>query len=109
MKKIYLFCIAGMSTSMLAKNMRAAAEAHNLPLDIQAYSFSTMEDTVASENPDCILIGPQMAYSLDSVKKQYGDSRPVIAINPDDYGALDGERVLKSAIIALKQFKSHAA
>ena len=31
MKKIYLFCSAGMSTSMLS-NMQSVANAHNLPI-----------------------------------------------------------------------------
>ncbi|MDU2851887.1 MAG: PTS sugar transporter subunit IIB, partial [Clostridium sp.] len=32
MKKIYLFCSAGMSTSMLANNMQKVANEHKLPL-----------------------------------------------------------------------------
>lgn len=105
MKKIYLFCIAGMSTSMLAKNMQKAADDHKLPFDVQAFSFSALNETVETEKPDCILLGPQMAYSLDATKEKFGDERAVIAIDPDDYGALDGERVLKAAIIAMKKFK----
>ena len=32
MKKVYLFCSAGMSTSMLASNMQDVANQHNLPV-----------------------------------------------------------------------------
>ena len=40
MKKIYLFCSAGMSTSMLAQEMQNVADAHGLPLEVKAYSHS---------------------------------------------------------------------
>lgn len=36
MKKIYLFCSAGMSTSMLAQEMQNVADAHGLPLEVKA-------------------------------------------------------------------------
>ncbi len=37
MKKVYLFCSAGMSTSMLASKMQAVANSHNLPMEVEDY------------------------------------------------------------------------
>ena len=37
MKKIYLFCSAGMSTSMLASKMQSVADAHNVPVKVAAH------------------------------------------------------------------------
>lgn len=37
MKKVYLFCSAGMSTSMLASKMQAVANSHNLPMEVEAF------------------------------------------------------------------------
>ena len=34
MKRIYLFCSAGMSTSMLAQKMQEVGDAHQLPVEV---------------------------------------------------------------------------
>ena len=39
MKKIYLFCSAGMSTSMLAQEMQNVADAHGLLRSKGIFSF----------------------------------------------------------------------
>ena len=97
MKKFYLFCSAGMSTSMLAKKMQNCANENNLKVEIKAFSIS-----VKTENPDCILLGPQVRYLLDETIKKYSPI-PIMAINMIDYGKMDGEKVLKSAISLYKQ------
>ena len=38
MKKVYLFCSAGMSTSILASKMQEVANSHNLPIKVAAFS-----------------------------------------------------------------------
>ena len=35
MKRIYLFCDNGMSTSMMAQRMQEVADKHNLPLNVK--------------------------------------------------------------------------
>lgn len=37
MKKVYLFCSAGMSTSILASKMQEVANSHNLPIKVAAF------------------------------------------------------------------------
>lgn len=106
MKKIYLFCSAGMSTSMLAKNMQKAADAHNLAAHVEAFSSSKIADLVESDHPDVILLGPQVGFMYEDINEKYGTATPVGVIDSDDYGALDGERVLKYAILLLKKHKS---
>ena len=39
MKRIYLFCSAGMSTSMLASNMQEVADKHKLPFEVQEFPY----------------------------------------------------------------------
>ena len=53
MKKIYLFCSAGMSTSMLASNMQSVANAHNLPIKVAAFSHNKLEEIIEKDTPDC--------------------------------------------------------
>ena len=62
MKKIYLFCSAGMSTSMLAQEMQNVADAHGPPLEVKAYSHSKIGDIVEQLHPDCIL--PEANHQL---------------------------------------------
>ena len=55
MKRFYLFCNAGMSTSLLASKMQKTADAHELPIEIKAFSDSQMSDIVSEFNPEVIL------------------------------------------------------
>lgn len=103
MKKVYLFCNAGMSTSLLASKMQVVADNHKLPIEVKAYSDSKMEEIVKEKNPDVIFLGPQVKYRLAQTKEKYGDlGIPIEVINLEDYGNVDGERVLKRAIVLIK-------
>ena len=91
MKRVYLFCSAGMSTSLVASRMQAVADEHNLPIEVKAFSDSKLDIIVEQYHPDVILLGPQ--------------GIPVEVMNLDDYGNVNGERILKRAIQLLKQNK----
>ncbi|MBT1174697.1 MULTISPECIES: PTS sugar transporter subunit IIB [Bifidobacterium] len=93
--KIVLCCNAGMSTSMLVKKMRTAAETKGIEAEIDAYPISEVEEKAA--NADAVLLGPQVRYELDHVKKLL-PGKPVEAINPQDYGMVRGDKVLEHAI-----------
>lgn len=103
MKKIYLFCSAGMSTSMLASKMQEIAKANNMPVEVKAFSHSKIEQIVADEHPDVILLGPQVKHLLAETQEKYGNTAPVAVINSDDYGMMRGDKVLKSALMLLKK------
>ncbi len=103
MKKFYLFCSAGMSTSLLASNMQKVADANGLPIDVKAFSETKMPEIVESEHPDMILLGPQVKHIFDKTAERYGDSIPVMLIDMNDYGTMNGERVLKRALLTYKE------
>lgn len=72
-KHIYLFCSAGMSTSLLVSKMRAQAEKYEVPVVIEAFP-----ETLAGEKgqtADVILLGPQIAYMLPEFNVCYPISR----------------------------------
>lgn len=94
MRKIVLVCAQGMSTGMLVNKMRAAAKDEGYECSIDAYAVSTVKTKAAAA--DCILIGPQVRYELDNVKKQCPD-KPVAVIDMTAYGRLDGKKVLATA------------
>lgn len=106
MKKIYLFCSAGMSTSMLAKKMQEVADAHGLTAHVEAFSSSEVGEIVNRDNPDCILLGPQVSFMFNDVNERYGQKAPVGVIDMADYGAMNAERVLKYSVTLMKQFAS---
>jgi PTS system cellobiose-specific IIB component len=103
MKKIYLFCSAGMSTSMLASQMQNVADKHNLPLSVKAFPHYSLSEIIETDRPDVILLGPQVKYMLAQTVDQYGSSGiPIALIDAQDYGMMNGEKVLKSAIRLMK-------
>lgn len=106
MKKIYLFCSAGMSTSMLASNMQSVADAHNLPIKVAAFPHNKLEEIIANDRPDCILLGPQVHYMYDETVEQFGNTGiPIAVIDQEAYGMMNGEKVLKTAIKLIKKNK----
>ena len=103
MKKIYLFCSAGMSTSMLASNMQEVANAHNLDIEVKAFPIGKLQDIYEEKHPDCILLGPQVKFAFEETKKVYNQlNTPVGLIDASDYGMINGERVLKAAVKLIK-------
>ena len=82
---ILLVCAAGMSTSLLVNRMNEA-EAHPVG-SIDQYGDSA----------DVILLGPQVRYELKNVKAKY-PGKPVETINMQDYGMMNGAKVLDFAL-----------
>lgn len=105
MKKIYLFCSAGMSTSMLANKMQDVAKENNLPVEVRAFSFSKIDQIVEDEKPDVILLGPQVKHLYEETKEKFGNHYPIQVIDPDDYGMMRGDKTLKSSLILMKNWK----
>ncbi|WP_250675157.1 PTS sugar transporter subunit IIB [Paraclostridium ghonii] len=101
-KKIYLFCSAGMSTSLLASKMQNVANQHNLPIEVEAFPYAEIDKIIEQKNPDCILLGPQVRFMLKEVQEKFDAKTPVDVINSLDYGAMNGEKVLKTAIKMIK-------
>lgn len=103
MKKVYLFCSAGMSTSMLASKMQEVAKTNKLPVEVKAFSHSRIEEIVAAEHPDVILLGPQVKHLYAETAEKFSAQTPVAVIDADDYGMMRGDHVLKSALLMLKK------
>ena len=97
MKKILLCCSAGMSTSMLVKKMRQAADIKGIDCEIDALSVNAFEEAI--KEYDVCLLGPQVRFQLEELKKiaqEYGKS--VDAISPQAYGMMKGDEVLHQAL-----------
>ena len=79
MIRILLACGIGASTGFMAANMRKAAKAQKLDVSIHAVSKSQVSD-----------------YADREMLKEHNVK--VTSIDPDSYGALDGESILQDAI-----------
>ena len=93
MKKILLCCCAGMSTSLLVTRMEAEAKKRGLDIKIWACSEKVFEEEFNKEPADCVLVGPQIRYLLNTIKKQ-ANGTPVELIDMRIYGMMDGAKVL---------------
>ena len=106
MKRVYLFCSAGMSTSMLARKMQGVANSHNLPRAAAACPAGTTGQLPEGRRPDVILLGPQVKFRYQEIVSEFGSTGiPIQVIDQTAYGMMDGEKVLKSAIKLLKAAK----
>lgn len=105
-KKIYLFCDAGMSTSIMVNKMMEVVDKHQMPLEITAFPVARAQEVVDQEKPVAILLGPQVRFLLEKTKEQFAPQGiPVAAITPEIYGMMDGEKALKEALKLIKSNK----
>ncbi|WP_338985385.1 PTS sugar transporter subunit IIB [Spiroplasma endosymbiont of Diplazon laetatorius] len=98
MKKILLACNAGMSTSILVKNMQNYAFEEDIDVEIKAVSVN--EAKLNGKNWDIVLLGPQVAYEIDELKTYI--EVPTFVIDKDDYAKASGEKVLQFALANCK-------
>lgn len=94
MKKIVLFCMAGLSTSILVEKMREAAEKKGFACTVNAYAISNAAKEGA--DADMVLLGPQVRLQLEQVKSFV--SCPVEVVDMMAYGMMDGDKVIDHVI-----------
>ena len=91
MRNIVLLCNMGMSTSLMVKRMCQAAEAQGYEIKCAAYPFADAAKYVY--DADSVLVGPQIAFEVPNLEKKYAGVK-FEAINMQDYGRMNGEKVL---------------
>jgi PTS system cellobiose-specific IIB component len=98
-KTIMLVCAAGMSTSMLVKKMEQAAEKNGMDVEIFALSANEADGKLSEKKIDIILLGPQVRFMKAKFEKKVEDQGiPVEVISMQDYGMMNGEKVLMTAV-----------
>ncbi|MGR3741300.1 PTS sugar transporter subunit IIB [Companilactobacillus sp. DQM5] len=95
-KTIMLVCSAGMSTSLLVTKMQKSAEEKGIKADIFATAASDANAKLEEKNPDILMLGPQVKYMENDFKSRV--DIPVVSINMQDYGMMNGEKVLETAL-----------
>ena len=103
MKKlnVLLVCGSGASSGFMATNMRRAAVARGVEMDIKARSESEIENYV--DEIDALMVGPHLAYILDEVEEYIGDNDvKEILMKPEYYSTLDGDKALDHLITEME-------
>jgi PTS system cellobiose-specific IIB component len=94
---IVIVCHFGASSCLLEDRMRKAAACAGLAVSVCA--VSELRPSEITEAADVILIAPQLRYKQQEVLDVYGGmNKPILFIDPQDYGNLDGEKILKLAL-----------
>lgn len=65
--KILLVCNAGMSTSILVREMEKAAKEQQLELEVTAMGFTQAEKVLLDW--DIVMLGPQVRHQLTGLQK----------------------------------------
>ena len=100
MRNIVLVCNGGMSTSILANRIK---ELGGDGVEVNAYG--EQEYSQHLKDADVVLIGPQIRYLIDDIRKRVGENVPVASIEPRVYGAMNAQKVLEMVDELLKDSK----
>ncbi|MDS0524710.1 PTS sugar transporter subunit IIB [Clostridium sp. SHJSY1] len=100
MKRITLMCAGGMSSSLLETKVRAAIEKMGVECTVKAVGYSVMDRYF--DKTDVFLLAPQVRYQLKRLEEVCNEKGiPIAAMNPIDYGRMNGEAILKQALSIL--------
>ncbi|PXW92724.1 PTS system cellobiose-specific IIB component [Streptohalobacillus salinus] len=100
MKHIVLVCAVGMSSSILVNRMIKAATKTKTDVLVHGSGMGDLSQFI--DEADVLLIGPQIRYMEDKLKKQYSHL-PIEVIESKDYSMMNGEHVLEIALSLLKE------
>lgn len=103
MVKILLACSAGMSTSLMVRKMRSVAEENGLEVEIDAVPESQAINHF--DGLSILLLGPQVKYQEEKMRDLAAGRFPVMTIDTQKYGRMDGLGVLKDAVAVIKNFR----
>lgn len=92
--KILLACSAGMSTSILEKNINDYMKANNIEGNAIAYASEQAKSMI--NKFDVVLIGPQVRFMLAGFKAIAGTT-PVAVIDNASYAMGNGQKVYELA------------
>ena len=88
---IYLFCNAGMSTSMVASLAKKAYAARGKEVEMEAFDLSMLPDV--ADEADVLVFGPQIAWRYEDAKKEYPD-KVVLLLTMKEFGSMNGDVIV---------------
>ena len=102
MLNIVLLCQYGASTGLVAEKITEAAKKRGMEAVVNAYSVSEAAKVIPTA--DIVLLGPQVRFHQKNLEKAHGHyGVPIVAMQPVDYGRMNGEGILNSALKVLEE------
>lgn len=98
--KILLACSAGMSTSILEKNMNTYIKEKKLDISVAAMDSASAKTELA--NYDVCLLGPQVRF-MEAGFKAIANGKPIGVIPMQMYGMMLGKETVEFALDLLKK------
>lgn len=100
MKKLYTFCSAGTSSSLLVAKMQKAADARDLNMEILYFGESDL--ATKAKEADIILLSPQIKYREAKVRKDFAD-KIVYTIGMQNYGLMKVDDILDDCLKLIQE------
>lgn len=100
--RVLLVCGSGASSGFMAANIRKAASARGMELEVKARSESEIENY--ADETDVLMVGPHLAYIMDEVDDYInGYDIKVILMKADYYSTLDGSKAIDHLLEEMKE------
>ena len=99
MKTILLACSAGVSTTMLVRDMRVVAKNKGIACEIEAKDVGEAKRML--DHVDLLILSPQVRHEA-SIIHHLKPELPVYVMEMKDYGALNSEKILENALNLLE-------
>lgn len=100
--KIVIICQFGASSCLLVDRMQKAAKDQGVRVQITA--CSELQSKPAIDNADIVLVAPQVRFRVEKIRAAQGfTGTPVMNIETEDYGNMDGSKILGLAIDEVEQ------
>ena len=99
--KILLVCNAGMSTGIMQLKLIEQAKINNIEADVEAVPVGELSQYL--DVSDCILLGPQVRFMEEDVKKMVNGSVPVILMNVQDFGLMRADKIFAQVLKAVNE------
>lgn len=94
-EKILIACNAGISTSMLVRDMRVVAQNKGVTCDIDAKDVGEAKRHL--DQVDLLILSPQVRHE-ESIIHSLKPELPVYVMEMKDYGALNSSKILENAM-----------
>lgn len=101
--EIMLVCSAGMSTSILVSAMKKAIKSREINANVFAKPSTEAMEYVETNDVSVVLLGPHVRFFEEEYKKPLEMRNiPITTIDSRDYGMMNGEKVLQTALELIK-------
>lgn len=91
MKNIFIFCNAGMSTSILEKGIAKELKNQGRERQVRAYDVTKIKKVVSEG--DVILLGPQIGHMYQQIKSE-NPTNIVIQLEMLEFGTMDYKGII---------------